>query len=188
MKIQKEKLLQTKLFIDNDKLDKYINLINAGDNVAEYTEKHHIIPRSYFKITKQKIDNSRENIIKLSYSNHILAHYYLSLCTIGNLRQANITAFAILIDTSENILNKSESEAIKQIKEFAALQEEAKKIYCDNCHKIGCMKKTAEHKKALKEARDLHSTTKGKKSIYNSMLNKVKFVYLAEVDDYLKIG
>lgn len=188
MRIQKEKLLQTKLFIDNDKLDKYINLINAGDNIAKYTEKHHIIPKSYFKVTKQKIDNSRRNIIKLSYFNHILAHYYLSLCTIGCLRQANIVAFMLLINADMEILAKSEIDAIKQIKEFAALQEEAKKICRDRCGKIGSMKKTAEHKKALKEARDSHSTTKGKKSIYNQSLNKVKFVYATEIDDYLKTG
>lgn len=188
MRIQKEKLLQTKLFIDNDKLDKYVNLINVGDNIADYTEKHHIIPKSYFRIIGQRIDNSRGNIIKLSYFNHILAHYYLSLCTIGRLRQANIIAFTLLINTGVEILTKSEVEAVKQLKEAAILHEEAKKICRDKCSELGNMKKTAEHKKALKEARDLHSTTKGKKSIYNPLSNKVKFVYSTEIDDYLKAG
>lgn len=104
------------------------------------------------------------------------------------MQQANIVAFTLLIDTGKEILAKSEAEAIKQIKEFAILREEAKKIYRDNCSKMGSMKKTTEHRKALKEARDLHSTTKGKKSIYNSLSDKVKFISPTELDHYLKIG
>jgi hypothetical protein len=48
--------------------------------------------------------------------------------------------------------------------------------------------KSDEHKKHLKEARDYHSTTKGKKSIYNIKLNKVKFVFPDEINKYLMTG
>ena len=70
-----EQLLQTGMFIANAQLDAYIKLINSSDSTVKYGEKHHIIPRSYYKLTGQKIDNSKANVVKLSYFEHILAHY-----------------------------------------------------------------------------------------------------------------
>ena len=44
-------LLKTQLFIDNEYLNKYINLIvDSGSSArAEYTEKHHVLPVSYYR-------------------------------------------------------------------------------------------------------------------------------------------
>ena len=49
----KEKLLNTKVFIDNAQLDSYISIITKQTTSSKYTEKHHIIQRDYFKINKQ---------------------------------------------------------------------------------------------------------------------------------------
>ena len=185
----KNKLLETGYFIDNKQLDAYIDIISASVvDKLDYTEKHHIIPRTYFKLTKQKIDNSTGNIVKLSYFNHLLAHYYLSFCTIGRLKQASICAFIMLVETGLEILSKPELSAIKQLKDYSTLKIASIRIKQEQCKKIGSLKKTAEHKKALSAARDLHSTTKNKHAIYNKNINKVKFVYENELDQFLAAG
>ena len=55
----------------------YKELVAKQKDISGYFEKHHIIPRCYFNHYKLPIDNSKNNIIKLTYSDHILAHYYL---------------------------------------------------------------------------------------------------------------
>lgn len=184
----KEKLLNTKVFIDNAQLDSYISIITKQTTGSKYTEKHHIIPRVYFKINKQKIDNSSDNIVRLSYLDHILAHYYLSFCTIGKLKQANISAFIMLVETGLSILTENEIQAIEHIKEYAAIKEQVKLIRQQQCSKLGKLAKTKAHRQALSKARDLHSTTAGKKSIYNKELNKVKFVAEEDIQSYINNG
>ena len=96
---QKNKLL-THWFIDNEFLDKYVELINANRQTKKIkfkTQAHHIIPRAYFKLYKQPLDNSHDNIVNLSYKDHILAHYYLTNCTTDNLYYAMCTALDYLI-------------------------------------------------------------------------------------------
>lgn len=79
----KQKLLETNLFIDNEYFEKYIELI-VNNRVAYSkgkTNRHHIIPKYYYKDKGLDIDNSEENIVTLLYKDHILAHYYLSMCS-----------------------------------------------------------------------------------------------------------
>ena len=79
----KNYLLATDMFIDNDFLDEYCRLIiaNLSTKRAKFkTQSHHIIPKSYFKIIREEVNNNKENLVNLQYSDHILAHYFLSLC------------------------------------------------------------------------------------------------------------
>lgn len=87
-------------------LDKYIDLIfSSRDVVAKkfQTQKHHIIPKSFFKLVGLSVDNSDNNTVNLLYRDHILAHYYLSLCTEGRFKYNNISALQHIIGTSEKI-------------------------------------------------------------------------------------
>lgn len=80
----KEKLLSLDVFEDNEYLDFYCDLIEKNRNTKREkfkTQKHHIIPRCYFKYKNLKIDNSKNNLVDLIYANHVMAHYYLCLCT-----------------------------------------------------------------------------------------------------------
>lgn len=80
----KEKLLEIGLCIDNEYLDKYVELIDDNRNTKcekFITQKHHIIPRFYYKYSKMKVDNSHKNIVNLTYQKHLLAHYYLMKCS-----------------------------------------------------------------------------------------------------------
>ena len=86
----KEKLLKLGCFDDNEYFDKYLELCldNVNTKRTKYiTNAHHIIPRKYYKFNKLEIDNSPENIVNLRYYDHILAHYYLVLCSIPGYLQ-----------------------------------------------------------------------------------------------------
>lgn len=93
----KQKILNTKAFIDNEFLDKYIELIkkNNSRNQEKFkTERHHILPKCYFKYNNLLVDESIENIVNLLYVDHVLAHYYLSKCSnIDYLVYSNELAF-----------------------------------------------------------------------------------------------
>jgi hypothetical protein len=84
--MDKEALIATGYFQNNNFLDKYLELFTEPieDNNIE---KHHIIPRSYYKIIKRPIDDSNKNVRPLSFKNHYLAHYYLIHCTNGELKK-----------------------------------------------------------------------------------------------------
>lgn len=95
----KENLINLNLFLNNEYLDKYVQLIyNSAQLIydAQKMQKHHIIPRSYYMIKQIPVNNSETNLVTLLYKDHILAHYYLSLCTVGDLQQAMRNAFMML--------------------------------------------------------------------------------------------
>lgn len=185
----KEQLLQTDMFIANNQLDAYITLIECNKSTGmKYSERHHIIPRSYYKLTKQKVDNSKNNIVNLSYFEHILAHYYLSFCTKGKLKQANIGAFIMLVEIGLEILTQDEATAISHLKDYAELKATARASRQRHCQQVGKQQKTTSHREALKKARDLHSTTKGKRAIYNPSLDRVKFVAESELATFIAAG
>lgn len=80
----KEKLLQYNLVNDNEYVDKYVELIEKNiDNKSQkfLTHRHHIIPKYYFKYNNLDCDNTKDNIVNLKYSDHILAHFYLFKCS-----------------------------------------------------------------------------------------------------------
>ena len=84
--ITKETLLKTGYFVDNEYLDMYVDLIYKNKDtsyVRNATNNHHIIPKSYYKRLKKPINNSSENIVTVLFKDHVLAHYYLYLCTLN---------------------------------------------------------------------------------------------------------
>lgn len=101
----KQKLLSIDRFIDNMYLDLYINLIECNLDTAyeKYiTQKHHVIPRYIFRSLDMNIDNSKENLVNLKFKDHILAHYYLALCSTNSKdRYCNELAILRMIGDSE---------------------------------------------------------------------------------------
>ena len=91
----KTKLLDTNLFIDNEWLDKYVDLcLNSNVKQEKFkTQKHHILQVAYFTHYNLPIDNSKNNLVDLLYKDHILAHYYLMKCTTDWLKWANQSSF-----------------------------------------------------------------------------------------------
>lgn len=81
-------------------LDKYIDLILSNRETAAkkfQTQKHHVIPVCFFKLAGIPVDNSANNTVNLLYKDHVLAHYYLSLCTEGRFKYNNIASIQHLM-------------------------------------------------------------------------------------------
>lgn len=112
----KDKLLNTGYFVDNNYLDEYIKLV-GGLSIASYTERHHILPKAYYKLKRLKIDNSADNLVSLSFADHCKAHWLLYYCTKDRLQYASQTAFVIMV----NGLTKHIKEYTDA--DFIALQE-----------------------------------------------------------------
>lgn len=81
-----EILIKTNLFEDNSYLRSYCELIENNLNriaVQNETNRHHIIPRCYFKNDnpyKERNLEVKEFCVILNYNDHVLAHLYLSKC------------------------------------------------------------------------------------------------------------
>lgn len=103
----KQKLLFTNLFIDNDQLSQYIDLVTSSQVVHGYTESHHILPRSFYKHNKLPVDDSVDNVVILSYADHCKAHWLLYYCTVGYLKAANATAVSYIVKRYKHITKKS---------------------------------------------------------------------------------
>ena len=98
------------------------------------------------------------------------------LCSIpAYLQYSNATAFVMSIGKEKLTLDE-----IRQIRELDK--------YIDVYKNYKSKPKAVKHKEALSNARDFHATTKGKKSIYSSHLDKVKFVTEQELANYLQNG
>lgn len=79
-------LIKTGYFIDNEYLDGYVKLLFENVNTSyqrNKTNEHHIIPVSYFKHRNIEVDNTEDNKVTLLFKDHVLAHYYLYLCTLN---------------------------------------------------------------------------------------------------------
>jgi len=82
------------LFIDNKYYNWYCKIISNARlrslSTVKYTERHHIIPRSFGG------NNKKENIVKLTAREHFICHWLLIKCTTGDLRNKMIQALHIM--------------------------------------------------------------------------------------------
>lgn len=143
-----------KYFCDNIYRQKYINLIES--NIDTHYEKfksarHHIIPKSYFKLKDIPIDNSKSNIVILPHSQHLLAHYYLCHFIIDSellykmqcafLSMSNeLSCNALQLENYESIMYnclKERSDRYKNKKQKPRTEEQklAAKLRCKGQHK-----------------------------------------------------
>lgn len=143
----KNRLLSVVVFEDNEWLDKYCELINEGKKKEKKSNEpiqiHHILPRFFYKRLGVPVDNSLENTVELSFNQHILAHYLLYNCSLGDMKQANLNAFALLTRG-------------KQIENFDAMdvekQKEAYQKWIDSLSKAVICLETKEFYSSAKEA------------------------------------
>lgn len=94
-----ETLKSLKYFIDNEYLKKYSLLVERNTRTKRFptkTHKHHIVPKSWFKLMSIDCDNTLSNLVNLPVREHILAHYYLCLCTADPFMFANQLALVVL--------------------------------------------------------------------------------------------
>lgn len=126
----KEKLLNLGIVEDNEYLDKYCQLIIDNKNRIREKykcQRHHIIPRCYYKYNGFDINNSKDNIVILLHKDHVLARYYLSLCSKNNwFKLANAYSFRHTLNyyNYKDKLNYiEERELIEKLDCYQELQE-----------------------------------------------------------------
>ena len=192
----RESLLKLNIFEENEYFDKYVDLIERNkENIAVMwkTQKHHIIPKHYYKENGLKVDNSKSNLVNLNYSDHIFAHYYLSLCSLGIYKSYNQGAFMYLT----SILGEDKS-LIYDLDRCDEIYEEFSK----HMHDIKIGKKLSEETiRKLKEARigrELSEETRKKISDKNkgNLIGRVhifkddeeKIVREDELEEYFNLG
>lgn len=91
-----------KYFIDNEYLHNYSVLIERNRRTPRrggQTHQHHILPRSWFKLTQEPVNNDLNNLVNLSHRDHFLAHYFLCLCTEDPFKYANELALQCLLSS-----------------------------------------------------------------------------------------
>ena len=96
-------LIENNLLVNNEYLFKYQTLIlkNKGTKKEAFTTQvHHIIPKAAFKLLNLDVDDSYANKVNLVYQDHLLAHYYLAKCSLGQFKYGNILALKHILDTS----------------------------------------------------------------------------------------
>lgn len=137
----KSSLLSLGFVLDNQYLDKYVELVNSNiftKKLAFKTQQHHIVPRYYYKYNKLILDNSKENLINLCYKDHVLAHYYLALCSSKDeYRYANELALNIIFRQEKYKKSSSyidEKTMIENLEHYQQLYEESK-ILVGNKHR-----------------------------------------------------
>ena len=121
----KQKLLDFGGFEINEYFNKYVELISQNTNREQQqfiTNKHHIIPKSYYIKKKIEIDNSNLNLVNLLYKDHALGHYYLCLCTKDSyLKYSGISAIQHILGMK--YFPKDEKDIINKLSEYQHLYE-----------------------------------------------------------------
>lgn len=129
----KNTLLSKDGFVDNEYLDLYCRLVERNVRTSQrnrVTNKHHIIPKAWFKLNGTEVDNTISNLVNLVYRDHVLAHYYLCLCTINELQFANELALICL--TTRKKLNIVDKQLITMLPLYNNIYESYKQHRKDN--------------------------------------------------------
>lgn len=206
----KERLLSCGLVHDNEYLDKYVEIIetkSAPTKEIGIHNRHHIIPRFYFRTNKLTIDDSTENIANLEFKYHILAHYYLALCAVdkykfpSELSFFRTTGFMTLphseeaigdMDRYDDVYKSYVSNCTKKMTGHVISDETKRKISIANTGK----RRTPEERKRIAEATKAAMTDEmlQKNIEYHSGSVWVndgvhsKQIRPEQLDEFLKIG
>ena len=174
-KLIKETLLIKGLCRESNFFDLYVDLIWENRNTPREkfkTERHHIIPKFYYKQQGFKVDNSTGNLVNLSYSDHIRAHLYLLLAIEpAYLRFASFAAHRTVTGHQGFYKSLEEANEALNILDFESLQK---------------AKEVMRHQVSLKSSKQFHN--RGRKWIYNKDLNQHKLVDAADISVFLTRG
>lgn len=161
----KETILSYKNILNNEYLDKYVELIynNIDTKKQKFkTQAHHFIPVSYYK-DKYNISNRYEIMnlvnsdknnftINLLYKDHVLAHYYLALCSQGKFKYQNENAiFHVLgnINYIKDINYINDYNLITSLDKYQELYEDMARTRSENYKGRHCKPNTEKHKQQI---------------------------------------
>ena len=150
MLIKKEDLLKIDLFVNNNFLDDYINFINdkqLNDPIKYKSQKHHVIPRFYYKENGLKVEN-KNNIINLVYSDHIVAHYLLELCTTKKYKNKSFASIYYIMK-NPFVVDKSLDFILENLERFDELYSDYRHNLVLLCQTNEAREKAAKSQKAF---------------------------------------
>lgn len=192
----KNKLMVLNVFEDNNYFEAYLRLIR--DNIMQKkvlgaTQRHHIIPKNYYKMMSLKPDNSKSNIINLYYKDHIKAHCYLSLCSVPETLKLsnNFTIYKMLgaryIDDEQ--LKNIDFELIQQVYEQnKLLQQQRQPMHCPGIiEKHGQKMRTAETRHKISESMQ-QVRRKSKDHVYIHKDKEEKRIPPEQLENYISEG
>lgn len=136
------------------------------------TERHHIIPKFYYKQQNIKVDNSEDNLVNLSYVDHIKAHLYLLLAVDSKYQRfASFAAHRTLTGHQGFYKSLDEANNLLNILDFEALQ---------------AAKEILRHQISLKSSQQTHN--RGRKWMYNKELDCCKLIQAHDIQSFLDQG
>jgi hypothetical protein len=162
-------LINNNLIIENEYLIKYQALIIKNKNTKKQTFKtqiHHIIPKAAFKLLNLEVDETSSNKVNLTYYDHILAHYYLTKCSIGQFKYGNIMSLKHIF--GNKYCDFTEEALVSQLPDLQILYEEAMKVQAANTKALKTGKKFSEEHKAR-----ISKANKGRIYIHNDEHEKI---------------
>ena len=112
------------LFIDNEYFYQYRELCSkkATQKIKLKTDRHHIIPKGYFKLKGLCVDNSHHNLVNLLHKDHILAHYYLSKCVKDEFIYSNEYALFFMLNNFSGV--ECEEDFINELNDLQLIHED----------------------------------------------------------------
>lgn len=112
-------LLATGDFKDCEALVKYCELVKTNQSKKAFhgrTQKHHILPRAWYKLHKQKLDNSDANLVHFLVSDHVKAHLFLFQAAINpEVRSQNAAAVRYMCDLFSEELIDEYADVLNQV-------------------------------------------------------------------------
>lgn len=170
----KDTLLQTGYFEDNEYLDLYIKLVN--DNIQTKYEKfktqlHHSIPCACYASRSEANKDVRNLKVHLLFKDHVLAHYYLCLCSKEtNFKYKMIAAIEFTLGKSKNLTNQdivlSLKEWLLNDQTFQIAYEDYAKLRAERLHKPEVREKARQsllgHSTSEETRRKISDANKGR--------------------------
>lgn len=139
----REKLLSLDIFVENEYFDKYIDLVKSNENtpVQKYkTQRHHIIPRAYYKYLHIDVDHSSDNTVNLMFRDHILAHCFMYKCAKVNwFIRASLCAIRRMLHASSDVIIQtleSDSEMLSILQDYYEQSKHLNCLHDDTRYKI----------------------------------------------------
>lgn len=163
--------------LQNEYFIKYFELIenNFKTKYEKFkTDKHHILPRCYFKLKGLPIDHSSSNLVYLSHIDHLLAHYYLYKCSSGIFKYYN----SIAVRYVETKYKLSVEYFLENQAEYQQLLEDARQF----ASKLQTGRKnphTPEWNKKISEANKGRKWSEEQKQLYSSLYKGRKLTSIA---------
>ena len=97
-----------KVFDYNQHFVAMMNIINTARlNPPKEGHKHHIIPKCWFRMNNLPIDNSKDNLVLLSYEDHVKVHKLAYMCALTSKFKGKMAYAYLILSSGEIVANEA---------------------------------------------------------------------------------